>query len=98
MFGMGPQELLIVGVVAILIFGKKLPEVARSLGASYREFRSGLQEIQNQFHRMDYDTPSYKTPEPKREDDEAPTAPKFEPPSAPPVDVSPTPEESNTAR
>ena len=43
MFGMGVQEFAIVAVVAILLFGKRLPEVARSFGASYRQFRQGLE-------------------------------------------------------
>lgn len=42
MFGLGPMELAIVGVVAILLFGKKLPEVARGLGRSFHEFKQGL--------------------------------------------------------
>ena len=28
----GPMEMLIIGVVAVLLFGKRLPEVGRSLG------------------------------------------------------------------
>ena len=28
MFGIGPMELFIVGVIAILLFGKRLPEVS----------------------------------------------------------------------
>ena len=38
----GP-ELIIVLVVIVLLFGaRKLPELARSLGASAKEFRKGL--------------------------------------------------------
>lgn len=40
----GP-ELLILLVVILLLFGaRKLPDLARSLGSSAREFRKGLQE------------------------------------------------------
>lgn len=38
----GPVELCIVGVVALLLFGKRLPEVARSVGSSFVEFKRGL--------------------------------------------------------
>ncbi len=41
----GGPELIIVLVVVLLLFGaRKLPELARSLGASAKEFRKGLQE------------------------------------------------------
>ncbi|MBX2851918.1 MAG: twin-arginine translocase TatA/TatE family subunit [Phycisphaeraceae bacterium] len=42
---MGPigwQELLILAVIGILIFGKRLPEVGRSVGKSIVEFKKGL--------------------------------------------------------
>lgn len=39
------QEWIIILVVVLLIFGaRKLPELARSLGASAKEFRKGIQE------------------------------------------------------
>jgi sec-independent protein translocase protein TatA len=48
MFGIGPTEMMIIGVIAVLLFGRRLPEVAKSLGSSYREFRKGLNELQSQ--------------------------------------------------
>ncbi len=45
MFGMGYGEMLIVAIVAVLLFGRRLPEVARSLGQSYQEFRRGLTDL-----------------------------------------------------
>ena len=39
------QEWLIVLLIVLLIFGaRKLPELARSLGASAKEFRKGIEE------------------------------------------------------
>lgn len=45
MFGMGYQELLLVLLIALVFFGgSKLPELARSLGASIKEFKKGVVE------------------------------------------------------
>ena len=45
MFGLKGQELLIILVIVLLIFGaKKLPDLARSLGSSAKEFRKGIDE------------------------------------------------------
>ena len=41
----GGWELIIVLVVILLLFGaRKLPDLARSLGASAKEFRKGIEE------------------------------------------------------
>ena len=43
--GLRAQELLIVLLIVLLIFGaRKLPDLARSLGASAKEFRKGVSE------------------------------------------------------
>ncbi len=45
MFGLRGQELLIILVIVLLVFGaRKLPDLARSLGASAKEFRKGIDE------------------------------------------------------
>jgi sec-independent protein translocase protein TatA len=51
MFGIGTQELLIVCVVALLLFGNRLPSVMRSLGSGISEFKKGMNEIQNDLRR-----------------------------------------------
>jgi sec-independent protein translocase protein TatA len=40
----GPEWLVILGIVLLLFGAKKLPELARSLGKSSREFKKGLSE------------------------------------------------------
>src|SRR5919108_4301220 len=43
--GIGAPELIIILVIVLLLFGaKKLPEMARSLGKSQREFKKGIRE------------------------------------------------------
>jgi sec-independent protein translocase protein TatA len=43
----GP-ELIIVGFVALLIFGNRLPSVMRSLGRSVTEFKKGVSGIEEE--------------------------------------------------
>ncbi|HMS72120.1 MAG TPA: twin-arginine translocase TatA/TatE family subunit [Baekduia sp.] len=45
MAGIGPMELIVVLVIALLVLGpKKLPEVGRSVGNGIREFRGSLSD------------------------------------------------------
>ena len=47
MFGIGTQELLIVLGIIVLLFGaRKLPELARGVGSSMKEFKRGLAEVE----------------------------------------------------
>ncbi len=43
---LGGPEILIVGFVALLIFGNRLPSVMRSLGKSVTEFKKGVSGIE----------------------------------------------------
>ncbi len=43
MFGMGIQELLIILVIALVLFGPtKLPQIGSGLGKAIRDFKKGL--------------------------------------------------------
>ena len=43
MFGMGAQELMVILVIVLVLFGgSKLPDLAKSLGRSMKEFKKGI--------------------------------------------------------
>ncbi len=44
----GPLELSVIAVVALLFFGRRLPEVARSMGKSIVEFKKGLKDVKGE--------------------------------------------------
>ncbi len=44
---LGPMEYLIIGGVMLLLFGRRLPEVGRSLGQGIVQFKRGLKDIEN---------------------------------------------------
>lgn len=49
MFGLGYQELLIILVIVLILFGaNRLPELARSLGSSVKEFKKGVTEAKSE--------------------------------------------------
>ena len=46
MFGLGYQELLLILVIVLILFGAtRLPELARSLGSSVKEFKKGVTDV-----------------------------------------------------
>jgi sec-independent protein translocase protein TatA len=44
----GTWEMIVLLLLGLLIFGKRLPEVGRGLGKSIVEFRKGLQGVENE--------------------------------------------------
>lgn len=79
--GIGPWEMMIVGLIAVLLFGKRLPEVGRSLGRGLVEFKKGIRGIEDEIESASSSRP--KRPRFNEIDDrDEPTAPKFEPPTA----------------
>ena len=73
-FGLpGGFEWIIIGLVGLLIFGRKLPDVARNIGRSIIEFKKGMREVKD-----DIDTRSRieSAGSPKLEQKPEPTVPE----------------------
>jgi Tat protein translocase TatB subunit len=52
LFDLGIQELIVIFVVALLVFGpKRLPELARTLGKAVGQFRSVISEVKTEVDR-----------------------------------------------
>ncbi|MGI8496651.1 MAG: twin-arginine translocase TatA/TatE family subunit [Gemmatimonadaceae bacterium] len=80
MFGMGPEKILLLLVVCLLLFGaKRLPEIGHSLGKGIREFKGSLSDAADPPPDRDRDRrselasrPEAPPPSPVRSDDAAP--------------------------
>lgn len=92
--GLNPVTLLMLGIVALLLFGERLPEVGKSLGRKFVEFKKNVEGIQAELRSAANSItstvssgsslssePSIAThSDPPADDREEATAPKFVPP------------------
>ncbi|MEZ6078402.1 MAG: twin-arginine translocase TatA/TatE family subunit [Pirellulaceae bacterium] len=53
---LGYTEMLLIGIIALMLFGSKLPDVARNFGGTYRDLRRKVDDFQREFR--DWDRPS----------------------------------------
>ncbi len=78
-FGLGGQEILLLLLLGVLLFGRKLPDIGRSLGKTVVEFKKGVKGLEEE---VSGDGPVNRTviePEPVRAPQRiSPVAPKFE--------------------
>jgi sec-independent protein translocase protein TatA len=51
MFNIGPTELLVILLIALVVFGpKRLPEIGKTVGKSLREFRKATDDIKSELN------------------------------------------------
>ena len=54
MFGLGMQEILIIALIVLLLFGgKKIPELMKGLGKGVKSFKDGMKEIDDEIDTKD---------------------------------------------
>ena len=82
----GTTELIIIAVIALVIFGRRLPDVARSVGKSIVEFKKGIRDVKDDISvqsRIESTTSSKLENKPEPQSD-APAPPE------PPKESTPT--------
>lgn len=79
-FNLGPMEFLVLAVLGVLLFGRRLPEVGRYLGKGIVEFKKGLKGLEDEVDgggtSMRQEPAPLEQPRPPQR--VATTAPKFE--------------------
>lgn len=90
----GGFEMMIFGIIALLLFGKNLPSVAKNMGKSFAEFKKGISGFQDEIRNATREvekTVTYTPPSTKSTSEDRPkvavseasseddfTAPKFD--------------------
>jgi len=81
MFGLGMGEIIVLLILGVLLFGKRLPEVGRSVGKMIVDFKRSMQGFEDslQSGNFGHDTPPPPPPPPVMRPPQrvAATAPKF---------------------
>ena len=86
MFGLGPFELVVIGAIAVMLYGKRLPEVGRTFGQTIGELRRQWTTLSKELDvagHIQGRTPAALRPA-RHDDDPGMTvaSPRFEPPPA----------------
>ena len=97
--GIGTFEMMLFGVVALLLFGAKLPEVARNLGGTYRGLKRSVDDFKREFQAIEtYEPKSFKQDKEDESETLESTAPKFSPPVDEEIQNEPEPSESTAPK
>lgn len=94
-FALGTPEILILLVLGVLLFGRRLPEVGRYLGKGIVEFKKGLKGLEDEVdggspavrHQADALSPALDQPRPPQR--VSTSVPKFEDNPPPPISTPP---------
>ena len=89
MFGLGPVEIVVIGAIAVMLYGKRLPEVGRNVGRTVGDLRRQWQQLSRELEVAAHaDTPAARPARMGRRFDDEPAgsrvveSPRFDPPSA----------------
>jgi sec-independent protein translocase protein TatA len=80
-FNLGAQEMIILLIIGVLLFGRKLPEVGRYLGKGIVEFKKGIKGLEDEFENSATAAPRHEPAvleQPRPPQRVMTTAPKFE--------------------
>lgn len=88
--GLGVGEMVIIAVVALLVFGRNLPDVARKVGKGVSEFKRGMSGVEAELRTAVYEP--VPGPNPEVESAVGTVAvPATQAPPAPDAQVRPSP-------
>ena len=90
MFGLGPFEIVVIGAIAVMLYGKRLPEVGRTFGKTVGDLRRQWQTLSRELESaasVDHSQAARLPRTGGRINDEPAggrlvEAPRFDPPSA----------------
>lgn len=75
----GLIEWVVIGVIGLLVFGKRLPEVGRSLGRGIVEFKKGLKGVEDEIDTTSTEVKRLPVDQPQATLPPAQSQPKFDP-------------------